>query len=49
MSLGVAVIGAGIVGGGVVKTLTEIAEALHANTGVDIRLTHICEIRKSVV
>jgi homoserine dehydrogenase len=44
MSLGVAVIGAGIVGGGVVKTLTEIAEALRANTGVDIRLTHICEI-----
>ncbi|MFP6582401.1 MAG: homoserine dehydrogenase [Candidatus Hydrogenedentota bacterium] len=44
MSLGVAVIGAGIVGGGVVKTLTEIADALHANTGVDIRLTHICEI-----
>ncbi len=44
MSLGVAVIGAGIVGGGVVQTLTETAEALRANTGVDIRLTHICEI-----
>ena len=44
MSLGVAVIGAGIVGGGVVKTLTEIQEALCANTGTDIRLTHICEI-----
>jgi homoserine dehydrogenase len=46
MSLGVAVIGAGVVGGGVVKTLTETAEALCANTGVDIRLTHICEINQ---
>ena len=44
MPLGVAVIGAGVVGGGVVKTLTEIADALRTNTGVDIRLTHICEI-----
>ncbi|MFP6597327.1 MAG: homoserine dehydrogenase [Candidatus Hydrogenedentota bacterium] len=44
MSIGVAVIGAGVVGGGVVKTLTEIAGALRTNTGADIRLTHICEI-----
>lgn len=44
MSLGVGVIGAGIVGGGVVKTLTEIGEALCANTGVEIKLTHVCEI-----
>ena len=44
MSLGVAVIGAGIVGGGVVKILTEIPDALRANTGVDIRLTRVCEI-----
>ena len=44
MPLGVAVIGAGIVGGGVVKTLTEMASALCENTGVEIKLTHICEI-----
>ena len=44
MSLGVGVIGAGIVGGGVVKTLTEMGDALRTNTGVDIRLTMICEI-----
>ena len=44
MSLGVGVIGAGIVGGGVVKTLIEMGDALRTNTGVDIRLTMICEI-----
>ncbi len=44
MSYGVAVIGAGIVGGGVVKTLLENGDLLRANTGIDIRLTHVCEI-----
>lgn len=44
MPFGVAVIGAGVVGGGVVKTLLENGEALRVNTGVDIRLTHVCEI-----
>ncbi len=44
MSFGVAVIGAGVVGGGVVKTLLESGDVLRANTGVDIRLTHVCEI-----
>ncbi|MDK1020523.1 MAG: homoserine dehydrogenase [Candidatus Hydrogenedentes bacterium] len=44
MPFGVAVIGAGVVGGGVVKTLLENGDALRANTGIDIRLTHVCEI-----
>lgn len=46
MSLGVGVIGAGVVGGGVVKTLTEMGDALRTNTGVDVRLTMICEINQ---
>lgn len=44
MPFGVAVIGAGIVGGGVIKTLLDNGDILRANTGVDIRLTHVCEI-----
>ncbi len=44
MPCGVAVIGAGIVGGGVVKTLLDNGDLLRANTGIDIRLTHVCEI-----
>ena len=44
MSFGVGVIGAGVVGGGVVKTLLQNGDVLRANTGIDIRLTHVCEI-----
>jgi homoserine dehydrogenase len=46
MALGVGVIGAGIVGGGVVKLLLEQVDTLKSNTGLDIKLTHICEINQ---
>ena len=44
MALGVAVIGAGTVGGGVVKTLLENTDVIARNAGVDVRLTHVCEL-----
>ncbi len=47
MPFGVAVIGAGTVGGGVVKTLLEKRERLGAASGADIRLTHVCEINEA--
>jgi len=46
MALGVGVIGAGIVGGGVVNLLLEQVDTLKRNTGLDIKLTHICEINQ---
>jgi homoserine dehydrogenase len=46
MALGVGVIGAGIVGGGVVKLLLDQVDTLKRNTGLDIKLTHICEINQ---
>ncbi len=47
MSVGVAVIGAGTVGGGVVKTLLEAGEPVSRNAGRDVRLTHVCEINEA--
>jgi len=44
MSLNVAVIGAGTVGGGVVQTLQQNGDALRARAGRDIRLSHVCEL-----
>lgn len=46
MSVKVGVIGAGIVGGGVVKTLFENAKLIAQKTGVDIALTHVAELRQ---
>jgi homoserine dehydrogenase len=44
MSLNVAVIGAGTVGGGVIRTLLDNGDVLRAKVGHDIRLTHVCEV-----
>lgn len=44
MPLNIAVIGAGTVGGGVIQTLLENGDMLRASTGVDIQLTHVCEV-----
>ncbi len=46
MSLNVAVIGAGTVGGGVVQALTANGDVLRARAGRDIRLTHLCEVNE---
>ncbi len=46
MSLNVAVIGAGTVGGGVVQALTSNGAVLRARAGRDIRLTHVCELNE---
>jgi homoserine dehydrogenase len=45
MSLGVGVIGAGTVGGGVVKTLLANRETIARKTGVDVVLRHVADIR----
>ena len=44
MAFDVAVIGAGIVGGGVIQTLFDNREGIDAKAGDAIRLTHICEL-----
>ncbi len=44
MSFDVAVIGAGVVGGGVVQTLLTKGDVLKNRSGADIRLSHICEL-----
>jgi len=44
MSLGVGVIGAGTVGGGVVKTLLDHRALVTRKTGADVALTHVAEI-----
>ncbi len=44
MPLNVAVIGAGTVGGGVIRTLLDNGDVLRAKVGHDIRLTHVCEV-----
>ncbi len=45
MSVGVGVIGAGTVGGGVVKTLVTHREMLAQRAGVDVALRHVAELR----
>ena len=47
MSVGVAVIGAGIVGGGVIQTLLRNRETLNRNAGTDIALRYVCELDSS--
>lgn len=49
MQLNVAVIGAGTVGGGVIRALTENGDVLRAKVGHDIRLTHVCEVNEKNV
>ena len=44
MAFDVAVIGAGIVGGGVIQTLFDNREGIDAKAGEAIRLTHVCEL-----
>ena len=46
MSLNVAMIGAGTVGGGVVQALTANRAVLCSRAGCDIRLTRLCELDK---
>ena len=44
MELGIGIIGAGTVGGGVIHTLLNNAGIIRAKTGLDIRLVHVAEI-----
>ncbi|HIJ72734.1 MAG TPA: homoserine dehydrogenase [Candidatus Hydrogenedentes bacterium] len=44
MAIGVGVIGAGTVGGGVIKTLIANSESIAARAGVDVALTHVAEL-----
>jgi homoserine dehydrogenase len=46
MRVNVAVIGAGTVGGGVIRALIENGDVLRAKVGHDIRLTHVCELNE---
>ncbi len=46
MPLKVGVIGAGVVGGGVVKTLLTNNKLIAQKTGVDVVLTHVAELRR---
>ena len=43
MSLGVGVIGAGTVGGGVIQTLLQNRDTIAARAGLDVRLVHVAE------
>ena len=45
MAIGVGVIGAGTVGGGVIKTLRESAERITRHAGVEVALTHVADLR----
>ena len=49
MSIGVAVIGAGIVGGGTIKTLIDNRDVVRAKAGQDVRLTHVCDINHAAL
>jgi len=46
MALGIGVIGAGTVGGGVVKTLLANRALMQQRAGVDVALAHVCELRQ---
>ncbi len=46
MAVGVGVIGAGTVGGGVVKTLLATPAMVSAKAGTDVRLVHVAELRQ---
>ena len=49
MSIRVAVIGAGTVGGGVIDILRKNKDVLTANAGQEIVLTHICELNEDAL
>lgn len=44
MPFDVAVIGAGVVGGGTIQTLVKNRELISGKAGVDVRLSHVCEL-----
>lgn len=46
MPFGVGVIGAGTVGGGVIKTLLDNRSVISANGGVEVSLSHVCEVNR---
>ncbi|MBX7259091.1 MAG: homoserine dehydrogenase [Candidatus Hydrogenedentes bacterium] len=45
MAIGVGVIGAGTVGGGVIKTLRESPDRITRRAGADVALTHVADLR----
>ena len=49
MAVGIAVIGAGIVGGGVIKTLIGNRDVIAAGAGCDIALSHVCELSRDAL
>jgi len=49
MPLGVGIIGAGTVGGGVIKTLLSNGGLIAAKTGIEVRLAHVAELKQEVL
>lgn len=49
MAVGIAIIGAGIVGGGVIKTLIGNRDVIAAGAGRDIALSHVCELNRDAL
>ncbi len=49
MTVGVGVIGAGTVGGGVIETLTKNADLIESRTGKPVRLTHVADLDASLI
>jgi len=49
MTIGVGVIGAGTVGGGVIETLTKNTELIETRTGKPVRLAHVADLDASLI
>lgn len=49
MSLGVGIIGAGVVGGGTIKTLLEQGTLIREQAGVAVRLAHVAELKQELL
>lgn len=49
MSIGVGVIGAGTVGGGVIETLTKNDDLIESRTGKPVRLAHVADLDASLI
>ncbi len=49
MTIGVGVIGAGTVGGGVIETLTKNTDLIEARTGKPVRLTHVADLDAALI